>query len=118
MSSVATARADEGVLQRAIATETDPVIAANLRVVAEHIRAEVAGELDALMATLVEQPVYHIWGASTSVGPAGYRAVRANYEHLIRTGKNRLEYLCGVSSRTGAASLPMVSSGSPIPERL
>src|ERR1700741_2400696 len=79
-------------LEMAIAEATDPVILRNLRAVAEHVDAEVAGEIDRLMATLVSEPAYHIWGASKSVGPQGFDEVRANYQSLIRSGKNRLTY--------------------------
>jgi hypothetical protein len=79
-------------LEAAIAEATDPVIADNLRGVAEHIDAEVSGDLDRLMATLVDDPAYHIWGSSKTVGPVGFDQVRANYENLIRSGKNRLRY--------------------------
>ena len=71
---------------------TDPVVLRNLRAVAEHVDAEVAGDIDRLMATLVSEPVYHIWGASKSVGPQGFDEVCANYQSLIRSGKNRLSY--------------------------
>jgi hypothetical protein len=76
----------------AMAEATDPVILRNLQAVAEHIDAEVAGDIDRLMATLVGEPVYHIWGASKSVGPQGFDEVRDNYLALIRSGKNRLAY--------------------------
>jgi SnoaL-like domain len=79
-------------LENAMAEATDPVILRNLRAVAEHIDAEVAGDIERLMATLVGEPIYHIWGASKSVGPQGFDEVRANYQSLIRSGKNRLTY--------------------------
>ncbi len=79
-------------LEMAMAEATDPVILRNLQTVAEHVDAEVAGDIDRLMATLVSEPVYHIWGASKSVGPQGFDEVRANYQSLVRSGKNRLAY--------------------------
>jgi hypothetical protein len=79
-------------LETAIADATDPVIVRNLRAVSEHIDAEVAGDIDRLMATLVAEPIYHIWGASESVGPQGFDEVRANYRAMVRSGKNRLSY--------------------------
>jgi len=98
----------ENALVQAIAAEGDPVIRRNLQVVAEHIDAEVAGDLDRLMATLVAEPVYHIWGASNSVGPQGYDEVRANYENLVESGKNRLAYRV---SRAVADSRCVVTEG-------
>ncbi|CAA0105885.1 Uncharacterised protein [Mycolicibacterium vanbaalenii] len=79
-------------LALAITDADDPVICRNLQVVAEHVDAEIAGDLDRLMATLVDEPIYHVWGASQSVGPQGHDEVRANYENLVTSGKNRLEY--------------------------
>jgi hypothetical protein len=79
-------------LESAIVDATDPVIAANLRRVAEHVDAEVSGDVDRLMATLVDDPVYHIWGSSKSVGPVGFDQVRTHYQNLARSGKNRLRY--------------------------
>jgi hypothetical protein len=91
-----TAGAGEGAavqtLAMAMAEATDPVILRNLRTVAEHVDAEVAGDIDRLMATLVKEPVYRIWGASKSVGPQGFDEVRENYQALVRSGKNRLSY--------------------------
>lgn len=75
-----------------IEAEPDPAIKANLQMVARHVVAEVAGDLPALMATLVPDPAYRIWGGSESIGPRGGAQVRAHYENLIATGKNRLEY--------------------------
>lgn len=72
--------------------EPDPRKRANLQIVARHVREEVRGDVPALMRTLVEQPVYEVWGASESVGPKGYAEVKAFYEASIGTGKNRLEF--------------------------
>jgi hypothetical protein len=75
------------------AREPDPRRRANLELVARHIDAEVSGDLDALMKTLVAEPVYRYLGASPSAGPEGRAAVRAYYEDSVETGKNRLEFV-------------------------
>jgi hypothetical protein len=75
-----------------IVAEADPRLRSNLQVVARHVVAEIAGDIDVLMATLVDEPVYGIWGSSGSVGPVGARQVREHYEQLVASGKNRLEY--------------------------
>ena len=75
-----------------IAAETNPLVEANLRMVARHVEEEVRGDVPALMATLALQPTYSVWGASDSAGPEGYEAVKAHYESLVATGKNRLEF--------------------------
>lgn len=74
------------------AAETDPRRRANLEVVARHVREEVRGDIPALMATLVAEPRYEIWGASGSVGPKGRKEVREFYAASIESGKNRLEF--------------------------
>jgi hypothetical protein len=76
-----------------IASEADPICKANLEIVARHVLEEVAGNLPALMATLVPQPEYTVWGASDSVGPSGFDAVVTWYERLQAAGRNRLDYL-------------------------
>lgn len=75
-----------------IGDEQDERRRRNLEVVAQHVLAEGEGNVDGVMATMVAEPTYHIWGASDSVGPRGAREVRAFYEELIRTGRNRLEF--------------------------
>lgn len=73
--------------------ESDPVRKANLEVVARHVVAEVAGDMSALMATLVADPHYTVWGASDSVGPRGREEVLQWYRRLQRAGRNRLDYV-------------------------
>lgn len=72
--------------------ESDPRKRANLEIVAEHVQHEVRGDIAALMATLVAEPSYEIWGSSDTRGPSGYDEVRQFYEAAITIGKNRLEY--------------------------
>lgn len=79
-------------LAERIASETDERTRRNLEVVARHVREEVRGDVPALMATLVPQPHYEVWGASESVGPKGYEEVERFYESAIAIGKNRLEF--------------------------
>ncbi|HVW32327.1 MAG TPA: nuclear transport factor 2 family protein [Acidimicrobiia bacterium] len=79
-------------LAAAVAAATDPVHRRNLEVVLRHITCEVAGDIEGVLATLVPEPTYRIWGASSSPGPRGGAEVRAFYEGLVASGKNRLEY--------------------------
>lgn len=76
-----------------IATEADPVRRRNLEVVARHVVDEVAGDIQALMATLVPEPSYSVWGASDSVGPEGRAEVIDWYQRLKSAGRNRLDYV-------------------------
>lgn len=73
--------------------ESDPVCRRNLEVVARHVVEEVAGNMPALMATLVPNPQYTVWGASDSRGPSGYDQVVEWYERLQAAGRNRLDYV-------------------------
>lgn len=76
-----------------IAAERDPRRKANLEIVARHVVEEVAGNMTALMATLVDDPHYSVWGASDSTGPSGYEAVVEWYRRLQAAGRNRLDYV-------------------------
>jgi hypothetical protein len=76
-----------------IAGETDPVRKANMQIVARHVAEEVAGDTPALMATLVPDPHYSVWGASDSTGPSGYDEVVDWYRRLQASGRNRLDYV-------------------------
>jgi hypothetical protein len=76
-----------------IEAEPDPTRKANLQVVARHVVEEVAGNMPALMATLVPDPRYTVWGASDSTGPQGYDEVVRWYERLQAAGRNRLDYV-------------------------
>lgn len=73
--------------------ETDPVRRANLSIVARHVVEEVAGNMGALMGTLVESPEYLVWGASDSVGPSGQDEVVDWYSRLQSASRNRLDYV-------------------------
>ncbi len=76
----------------AIEAATDDRIRHALHLVADHVVAEVAGDIDGVLATLVPEPVYRIWGASSSRGPIGADQVRGFYDDLVGSGKNRLDY--------------------------
>src|SRR5262249_35064577 len=76
-----------------IAAERNPKTKANMQIVARHVVEEVAGNMPALMATLVPDPQYSVWGASDSTGPSGYDAVVDWYHRLQAGGRNRLDYV-------------------------
>lgn len=76
-----------------IAAEQNPITKANLEIVARHVVEEVAGNTPALMATLVPEPRYTVWGASDSTGPSGHAAVVDWYHRLQAAGRNRLDYV-------------------------
>jgi hypothetical protein len=76
----------------AIDAETDPKRRRNLEIVAKHVVYEVAGDIPALMTTLVREPVYHFWGPTDTEPAQGAAAVQAHYQRLIDIGKNRLDF--------------------------
>ena len=55
------------------AAQTNPKHKALVEMVQEHMRTEVRGEHEGLMATLVDDPQYHMWGDTTDTGPKGRR---------------------------------------------
>jgi hypothetical protein len=78
-------------LAERIANETDPRVRANLEIVARHVVLEVSGDVEALMTTLVPDPVYSYFGVDFP-GPQGYAEVKAQYEVGVQYGTNRLEF--------------------------
>lgn len=57
-----------------------------LQLVTNHIRAELVQDLDAVMATLVAEPDFHVWVQGRDIGPKGEAAVRAYYDAFFRGG--------------------------------
>ena len=49
----------------------------------DHVRGEVERDIDAVMATLVTEPQFHVWSAGRDIGPKGRDAVRAYYDALV-----------------------------------
>ncbi len=58
----------------------------------EHVQAECGSNLDALIATMSDNPRFHIWSATEDTGPKGYEALKEFYAGLIASGSNRFEY--------------------------
>jgi hypothetical protein len=73
-------------------TEADPARRALLEQVRDHMKSEVEGDLDKLMATLVDDPCYHFWGVGEDGGPKGHEAVESFYRSMIETGGNRFHF--------------------------
>lgn len=63
-----------------------------LEVVVGHLQAEMNQDLEGLMDSLVEDPIYHTWGSGRDTGPKGYEAVRAYYSALVQERRGVLEY--------------------------
>lgn len=79
-------------VEERIEREKDPRRRQLLEQVRDHLRTEIRGELDALMATLVDDPHYHLWGVGAEVGPKGRDAVEVFYRDMIASGGNHFEF--------------------------
>lgn len=75
-----------------MASETNPRIRANLQQVRDHMRAEIQGNHAALMATLADEPRYHMWGTPVESGPKGRENVSVFYEGMIASGGHRFHF--------------------------
>lgn len=80
---IARSWADVERLRASIASERQRHL---LQVVIDHIKAELVQDLDAILATLVAEPNFHIWAAGRDIGPKGAEATRRYYEAFISGG--------------------------------
>ena len=78
-------------LEERLAKTTDPRHRRMLETVIDHAKAEAAGDVDGLMATLVDEPKYHFWSAGRDHGPKGRESVRAYYEDFVASGAGFFE---------------------------
>lgn len=80
-------------LDEFIAKTTDPKHLAILENYKAHLLAEIAGDVDAIMATQAPEPQYHFYGAGLGdTGPKGQQEVRAFYQNIFDQGYNKLRY--------------------------
>jgi hypothetical protein len=63
-----------------------------LETVIEHLRAEVDASVDALLATLVPEPDYHLWQDGSDYGPKGTDQVVGYYQELVNAKRQVLEF--------------------------
>jgi ketosteroid isomerase-like protein len=80
------------VVEDRLTVETDVVLRRNLEQLLVHMKAEAAGDLDALMATVAEDAAYQAFGAPPANSPQGKAAVRKFYEDFISSGATRLQF--------------------------
>ncbi len=82
-------------LRERAAQSKDSVQRALLTEVANHMQAEITGQLEPLMATLIPQPVYHFWrvGGENMV-LRGYDAVAGFYSNMFTGGGQQFEVVC------------------------
>ncbi|MFN3231171.1 MAG: nuclear transport factor 2 family protein [Alphaproteobacteria bacterium] len=79
-------------VEKAYEAETRPRPKQLLKEVRNHMKTEVCGDLDGLMATLTAEPQYHMWGTGPENGPKGREAVYAFYSQMIDGGGNLFEF--------------------------
>ena len=64
----------------------------NLQAVIDHAKAEAAGSLEGLLATLIQEPRYHFWQNGGDVGPKGRNAVSQFYIDYLASRANVFEF--------------------------
>src|SRR5687767_233901 len=80
-------------VEERLAREDDPRRRQLLENVLAHMKAEAAGDIGGLMATLAPDPRYHQWGATPADhGPKGRDAVEQFYRDFVASGATNLEY--------------------------
>jgi hypothetical protein len=80
-------------VEERLAREQDPRRRRNLASVLAHMRAEAAGDLDALLATVAEGARYHAYGSDDPIfSPSGKEEVRRFYAAYVSSGAHRLEF--------------------------
>ncbi|MFP6605870.1 MAG: nuclear transport factor 2 family protein [Myxococcota bacterium] len=81
-------------VEERLAVETDPILARNLQVVLNHMKAEAKLDLDGLIDTLSDDVHYHAYTGRDLVPelcPEGRDAVRKFYEDFAASGAHKLE---------------------------
>jgi hypothetical protein len=73
-----------------LAVETDPVLRRNLETLLQHMQAEAALDMDALMATVSEDALYQNFGQGHDL--VGKAAVRRFYEDFAASGAEKLQH--------------------------
>lgn len=57
----------------------------------EHTTAEIASELDRVMATMIPEPNFHIWMGGVDMGAKGYAEVEAMYKTMFVLRSNFMD---------------------------
>jgi hypothetical protein len=79
-------------LDARISKETDTRRREVLERVRDHMRTEISGDFDGLMATLTDDPRYHFWGVPVEGGPKGRQAVSDFYRQMIDGAGHRFYF--------------------------
>ena len=78
-------------LEERLAKTENPRHRQMLQTVIDHGKAEAAGDVPAMLATLNDDPQYHFWGQGRDWGPKGLDAVRAYYVGFVASGAGFFE---------------------------
>lgn len=79
-------------VEERLAYESEPRLRRNLETVLAHMKAEAAGDLEALMRTVAADASYHAYGSDEPwLSPQGKDAVRDFYAAVVGSGAFRLE---------------------------
>ena len=81
----------QAVAERQARTE-DPRHRAMLQALLQHMRAEMAMDLDGMLVGLAPEPEYHMWQAGRDSGPKGMAAITEYYRNLLAVRRGVLEY--------------------------
>ncbi len=73
-------------------SETDEWRRHMLSQLKEHMQAECGGDHAALLATMADNPRFHIWSATEDTGPKGRQALSDFYQGMMGSDTNRFEY--------------------------
>lgn len=77
-----------------IAATSNPRHLALLRNFREHLLAEIAADVEAIMKTQCPEPQYHFYGSGRGdTGPKGQAQVRAFYQNIFDSGYNKLRHV-------------------------
>ena len=79
-------------MDKFIKAQHNPKHKALLEMVQEHMRTEVRGDHAGLMATLVDEPEYHMWGGPSDPGPKGRKAVSDFYQTMFDNNGQGFEF--------------------------
>lgn len=77
-------------VEERLAAETDPLLCRNLELLLTHLKAEAAGDLPNLMATVAETAVYQTFAQDPSTWPRGKAAVQEFYTSFVASGAQKL----------------------------
>lgn len=78
-------------LAEAVQAESNPRRRTLLQAVCDHMEAEITGNLDALMATLTAEPIYHFWGRGEPMVLEGREVIRGFYSQMMSAGGEQFE---------------------------